>query len=119
MKSWLVFIRFSSLILAYKFPDNNQHHFLIWSRFFSLSLHSQSSYSSLLPISSEKVNYDDVSTLKKELFSLQRLSFNNNEALNDIDIKSDKVNNIINKLDNEIKDLATNNHGHIDCNIME
>ena len=39
--------------------------------------------------------------------------------MNDIDIKSDKVNNIINKLDNEIKDLATNNHGHIDCNIME
>ena len=39
--------------------------------------------------------------------------------MNDINIKLDRVNNIINKLDNEIKDLATNNHGHIDCNAME
>ena len=115
----LVFIYFSSSILAYKSAYNNHHLSLIKSRLLSFVLHSHLSYSSLLPISSEKVNYNDISTLKKELFSLKRSTFRNNKALRTINIGINKVNNIINKLDNEIKDLATNNHGHIDCNVME
>ena len=115
----LLFIHLFCSILAYKSAYNNQHLSLIKSRLLSFVLHSRLSHSSLLPISNEKVNYNDISTLKKDLFSLKRSSFKNNKALSTINIKINKVNNIINKLDNEIKDLATNNHGHIDCNVME